>query len=418
MKNRHRTSASTQHDEWWKATSTELSPLAPSTTALRYHSAAASFHRESYRNQQLRRIGKQLEDGASTSTSQPPWHQFCYSSLYLYTYQCYPPPLQPFNYQVHPRVSPPIVRFAIRVIDTNIINIVEHHHDLNQEDDSSQQQLHVSASTFDTDEKSHHGNVSLINTNEIEVSLSQQPPTTSKTTSSIQNQPSHKLTIPEMGGKVWCRVYLTLVDSYPEIAGDVERLKNKKSLLGDGGGENQACMYVANHASFLDIAVLCCVLDPVFKFIAKDSLKKFPGVGKQLRGGEHVLIDRSNKRSQLRTFKQAITYLQNGVSVMAFPEGARSPDGRLMDFKPGLFSMATKANVPIVPLSIANTHAVMPTVGFLPVQRGKGKLRVYVHEPIEVEGKSEEAIAREVREVLLSELPLDQHPLEYGEEEI
>jgi hypothetical protein len=129
---RHRTSASTQHDEWWKATSTELSPLAPSTTALRYHSAAASFHRESYRNQQLRRIGKQLEDGASTSTSQPPWHQFCYSSLYLYTYQCYPPPLQPFNYQVHPRVSLPIVRFAIRVIDTNIINIVEHHHDWNR----------------------------------------------------------------------------------------------------------------------------------------------------------------------------------------------------------------------------------------------------------------------------------------------
>lgn len=88
----------------------------------------------------------------------------------------------------------------------------------------------------------------------------------------------------DYSGKVWCRVYLTLVDSYPEIAGDVERLKNKKSLLGDGGGENQACMYVANHASFLDIAVLCCVLDPVFKFIAKDSLKKFPGVGKQLCG--------------------------------------------------------------------------------------------------------------------------------------
>ena len=69
-----------------------------------------------------------------------------------------------------------------------------------QEEDDSSQQLHASASTFGTDEKSHHGNVSLINTNEIEVSLSQQPPTTSKTTSSIQNQPSHKLTIPEMGG--------------------------------------------------------------------------------------------------------------------------------------------------------------------------------------------------------------------------
>jgi 1-acyl-sn-glycerol-3-phosphate acyltransferase len=128
---------------------------------------------------------------------------------------------------------------------------------------------------------------------------------------------------------------------------------------------------------------------------------------------------------------------------MAFPEGARSPDGRLMAFKPGtrcddhkfvelkstmiliilifsvhlvtgLFSMAVKANVPIVPLSIANTHAVMPSVGLLSVQSGKGKLRVYVHDPIEVNGKSEEEISNEVRKSLLSELPMDQQPLEEG----
>lgn len=96
-------------------------------------------------------------------------------------------------------------------------------------------------------------------------------------------------------GKVWCRVYLALTDSYPEIAGDVARLKMKSQLEimesegNEGEGsvvkENtQACLYVANHASFLDIAVLCTVLDPVFKFIAKDSLKAFPGVGMQLVG--------------------------------------------------------------------------------------------------------------------------------------
>eukprot|EP00571_Detonula_confervacea_P012297 CAMPEP_0172301598 /NCGR_PEP_ID=MMETSP1058-20130122/3446_1 /TAXON_ID=83371 /ORGANISM="Detonula confervacea, Strain CCMP 353" /LENGTH=368 /DNA_ID=CAMNT_0013011769 /DNA_START=182 /DNA_END=1288 /DNA_ORIENTATION=- len=213
----------------------------------------------------------------------------------------------------------------------------------------------------------------------------------------------------DYSGKLWCRSYLSLTNCYPEIAGDVSRLE----VESDSG----ACLFVANHASFLDIAVLCCVLDPVFKFIAKDSLAKFPGVGRQLVGGEHVLIDRTNKRSQLRTFKQAITYLKNGVPIMAFPEGARSPDGRLMDFKGGIFSMAVKANVPIVPLSLANTHAVMPTAGFLPVQSGEGKLRVFVHDPISVEGKSEEEISREVREALLSELPLDQHPLVVEEEE-
>mmetsp|Transcript_17961 Transcript_17961/g.26758 ORF Transcript_17961/g.26758 Transcript_17961/m.26758 type:complete len:381 (+) Transcript_17961:169-1311(+) len=210
-------------------------------------------------------------------------------------------------------------------------------------------------------------------------------------------------------GKVWCRSYLSMTDSYPILEGDVDRLK-----VGPSGEMSEgACLFVANHASFLDIAVLCTVLDPVFKFIAKDSLKKFPGVGTQLVGGEHVLIDRTNKRSQLKTFKQAINYLKDGIPIMAFPEGARSPDGRLMEFKGGIFSMAVKAKVPIVPLSIANTHAVMPNMGFLPVQSGqKGELRVYVHDPIDVEGKSEEEISREVREALLRELPADQHPLD------
>lgn len=73
--------------------------------------------------------------------------------------------------------------------------------------------------------------------------------------------------------------------------------------------------------------------------------------------------------------------------------------------------MAVKAKVPIVPLSISNAYAVMPAEGFVPVQSGKGKLRVYVHDPIDVEGKTEEEISQQVREALLSELPKDQHPL-------
>lgn len=214
-------------------------------------------------------------------------------------------------------------------------------------------------------------------------------------------------------GKLWCRSYLMLTNCYPEIAGDVSRLRSGRARTGPAAaeGDEKAVMFVANHSSFLDIAVLCCVLDPVFKFIAKDSLEKFPGVGRQLVGGEHVLLNRSNKRSQLKSFKQAISYLKNGIPVMAFPEGARSPDGRLMDFKGGSFSMAMKANVDIVPISIANTHAVMPGIGFLPVQEGRDKLRVFVHDAISVEGKDEVQIAREVREALLSALPEDQHPL-------
>jgi 1-acyl-sn-glycerol-3-phosphate acyltransferase len=97
---------------------------------------------------------------------------------------------------------------------------------------------------------------------------------------------------------------------------------------------------------------------------------------------------------------------------MAFPEGMRSKDGRLMPFKGGVFSMAMRSKVPIVPISIMNTHAVMPSNTLFPVQCGKGKLGVHVHQAIDTEGKTEQELVDLVRAALLSKLPKDQHPLE------
>lgn len=96
---------------------------------------------------------------------------------------------------------------------------------------------------------------------------------------------------------------------------------------------------------------------------------------------------------------------------MAFPEGMRSKDGRLMPFKGGLFSMAVKCGVPIVPITLSNTHAVMPSGSFFPVQSGVGKLRLHVHEKIDSNGKTEEELGALVREAFLSQLPADQLPL-------
>ena len=70
------------------------------------------------------------------------------------------------------------------------------------------------------------------------------------------------------------------------IDGDLSRLEVDE----EGNSVGGPCMFVANHCSFLDIAVLCCVLDPVFKFIAKDSLSKFPGVGQQLVGVSSIVV--------------------------------------------------------------------------------------------------------------------------------
>jgi len=77
-------------------------------------------------------------------------------------------------------------------------------------------------------------------------------------------------------GKIWSKAWLTATDSYPTVSGNVERLK--------AGNDAGACLFVANHASWLDIPVLCTVLDPVFKFIAKGELSKVPCIGTQLSG--------------------------------------------------------------------------------------------------------------------------------------
>jgi len=209
-------------------------------------------------------------------------------------------------------------------------------------------------------------------------------------------------------GKVWSRVWLSMTDSYPSFSGEIDELRQ-----GQG-----PCLYVANHASWLDIPVICTVLDPVFKFISKAELKSVPCIGQQLDGGNHILIDREDRRSQLKTFKDGCKWLKNGVPLMAFPEGQRSPDGRLMDFKGGIFSMAVREKVPIIPISIANTHAVMPGNALFPVQAGKGKLHVHVHSKIDTDGKSEAELTELVRLALLSKLPEDQHPLPKIEEEI
>jgi len=81
-----------------------------------------------------------------------------------------------------------------------------------------------------------------------------------------------------------------------------------------------------------------------------------------------------------------------------------------MDFKGGAFSMAVREKVPIVPITISNAYATMPSNSFFPVQSGAGKLSVHVHPAIDVEGKSEDELENLVRTAIMSKLPLDQLP--------
>jgi Acyltransferase len=83
-------------------------------------------------------------------------------------------------------------------------------------------------------------------------------------------------------GKIWSKVWLSMIDSYPTLSGNINAIQQTSS--------NGACLYVANHASWMDIPVLCTVLDPVFKFIAKGELRTVPCIGQQLDGVSDCIL--------------------------------------------------------------------------------------------------------------------------------
>ena len=169
-------------------------------------------------------------------------------------------------------------------------------------------------------------------------------------------------------GRIWNFFVLNLTGNTPRL---VTGLENRPS-------NDEAVLICANHASWYDILVAGYTIPVNFKFVAAAELAQLPGVGKQLHGGKHVLIDRKSRKGQLRSFKESLEWLSKGVSVFAFPEGTRSRDGRLQRFKPGVFSMAIKAGMPILPVSIVNAFKPYPPNALLPIH-AKGEMEVHFH---------------------------------------
>jgi len=173
--------------------------------------------------------------------------------------------------------------------------------------------------------------------------------------------------------------------------------------------EGQPVVFAANHASWFDIPLIAQCIPSTFKFVASESLKKLPLIGQQLCGGNHVLIDRRSRKSQLRSFKESVGWLKDGVSVMAFPEGTRSRDGKLAKkFKGGVFAMATKSNVPIVPISLVGTFSTFPPEALMPYGPKGKELAVHFHPPIYTEGRTEQELQELTRAAIASKLPAHQ----------
>ena len=148
---------------------------------------------------------------------------------------------------------------------------------------------------------------------------------------------------------------------------------------------SRSYIFMSNHQSNFDIPVLLAHLRCQFRWLAKAELFKIPIFGRGMRGAGYIPIDRSDRRKAIESLRTAAETVRKGTSVMIFPEGTRSLDGELRDFKKGGFVLAVDAGVPIVPVVISGTFAIMPKSG-LRIRRGR--VCVKVLEPIDTAGYS------------------------------
>lgn len=117
-------------------------------------------------------------------------------------------------------------------------------------------------------------------------------------------------------------------------------------------------LFVVNHQSNFDIPACLACLPHFAPFIAKVELEKIPVLSWWMKKMGCFFMDRSNMRQSLNIILEGIEVLKGGQSLVIFPEGTRARDGVMMDFKPGSLKLATKAGVPIVPVTIKNTFKV------------------------------------------------------------
>ena len=165
-------------------------------------------------------------------------------------------------------------------------------------------------------------------------------------------------------------------------------------------------VFVANHQSIYDIPILFWSLPYQLRIIAKESLGRIPFLGWHLRRTGHMLIDRARPdRNAIFSWAAALT--SNGLSLIAFPEGTRSRDGRVSPFKGGSFHLALEAGLPVAPLSVVGSRHVM-LKGRLATY--PGNVRLIVHPPIDtggLAGSDPRAFAERGRHVIAPDAETD-----------
>ena len=153
---------------------------------------------------------------------------------------------------------------------------------------------------------------------------------------------------------------------------------------------------VANHRSQLDICALFVAAPVPLHFIVKEELRKVPFLGWYIAAMGMIFVDRMARGRAYESVRRAADLIREGRSVVSFPEGTRSRDDSVKPFKPGVFVAAIEAGVPVVPVAILGTGAVLPPGGF----RGRrGRIQVIFGDPVPTQGLTQEDRGRLAKEL-------------------
>jgi len=186
---------------------------------------------------------------------------------------------------------------------------------------------------------------------------------------------SASLVNPHFASRVFGATWARLIGWLTPITVTVEGKLN--------ANRERSYVVVSNHQSLYDIIVIYGWLALDLKWVMKKELRKVPGIGIGCEKAGHIFIDRKNPRLASKVVSEALNRLGDGIGILFFPEGTRSPDGKLIPFKKGAFRIAIEQELPVLPVTLLGTRDILPpsTLKAFP-----GRASMVIHPAIETDG--------------------------------
>jgi 1-acyl-sn-glycerol-3-phosphate acyltransferase len=166
---------------------------------------------------------------------------------------------------------------------------------------------------------------------------------------------------------------------------------------------SKSYIFMTNHVSNLDPPIQVPLIPKRTSVMVKKELFKVPILGRSMRMGSMVPVDRGNRDAGIEAVRAAKSAVEQGLNMIIYVEGKRSFDGRLLPFKKGPFYLAVECGVPVIPMTIVGTHEAMPKARF---SIKPALVKVIFHPPIEPKDfGSRDCLLEKVRAAIDSGLP-------------